>query len=217
MPLRVIDHPLIKHKMTILRNTETSTKKFRELVAELTLLLAYEATRGLETTPTRVTTPMGTFEGETLKRSKVVIAPVLRAGLGMVQGMLDLFPRALVAHLGLYRDEKTLEPKVYYQSMPESLGDAVIFIVDPMLATAGSLAAAVNLVKQAQPARIVAISLIASPEGAQRMAREHPEVEIVVAAMDSRLDERGYIIPGLGDAGDRMFGSYKIDPSAPGD
>ena len=211
MPLRVVDHPLIKHKITIMRNVETSTKKFRELVNEVTHLLAYEATRALETTSYPVTTPMGPYNGYRLKQSDVVIAPVLRAGLGMVRGMLDLLPNASVAHLGLYRDEKTLEPKIYYQSMPRSLEEATFFIVDPMLATAGSMSAAVNLIKKNQPANIVALALIAAPEGAERMEKEHPEVDILVAALDSHLNKQGYIIPGLGDAGDRMFGSYKIE------
>jgi len=214
MPLRVVDHPLLKHKITIIRNADTSTKKFRELVDEVTQLLAYEATRNLETTPEKVITPMGPCQGETLRCSKIVVAPVLRAGLGMVQGMLDLLPRASVAHLGLYRDEETLQPKVYYQSMPRTLEGAVVFIVDPMLATAGSMSAAVRLVKEAGPAKIVALSLLAAPEGAKRMEKEHPEIEVVVAALDSHLDKNGYIVPGLGDAGDRLFGSYKIEASA---
>ncbi len=214
MPLRMVDHPLIKHKMSIMRNAETSTKKFRKLVDEVTQLLAYEATRGLETVPCDVTTPLGPCQGQTLKQPHVVIAPVLRAGLGMVQGMLDMLPRACVAHLGLFRDEQTLQPKVYYQSMPRTLEDAVVFIVDPMLATGGSMSAAVSLLKKASPAKIVAISLIAAPEGVRRMETDHPEIEIVIAALDSYLNEQGYIVPGLGDAGDRMFGSYKIEAAA---
>jgi len=143
--------------------------------------------------------------------AKIVIAPILRAGLGMVQGMLDLLPTASIAHIGLYRDEETFEPRIYYQSMPRGLEGATVFIVDPMLATAGSLSAAVSLVKKTQPARIIAIALIASPEGENRMEKEHPDVDIFVGARDLRLDEKAYIVPGLGDAGDRMFGSYKIE------
>jgi len=214
MPLHVVDHPLIQHKITIMRSVETSTKKFRELAGEVTQLLAYEATRKLTVSPEPVMTPMGPCEGGGLKDSKIVIAPVLRAGLGMVRGMLDLLPRAAVAHIGLFRDEKTLQPKIYYQSMPRTLESATIFIVDPMLATGGSLSAAARLLKKAKPAKIVAIALIAAPEGVKRMEQDHPDIDIVVAALDSHLDAHGYIIPGLGDAGDRMFGSYKIEAGA---
>ncbi|HPB31549.1 MAG TPA: uracil phosphoribosyltransferase [Candidatus Sumerlaeota bacterium] len=211
MTLHVVDHPLIRHKMTIIRNVDTSTKKFREVVNEITLLLAYEATRHMETRRVEVTTPLCPCAGDSLMDAKIVIAPILRAGLGMVQGMLDLLPTASIAHIGLYRDEETFEPRIYYQSMPRGLEGATVFIVDPMLATAGSLSAAVSLVKKTQPARIIAIALIASPEGENRMEKEHPDVDIFVGARDLRLDEKAYIVPGLGDAGDRMFGSYKIE------
>ncbi len=211
MPVRVIEHPLISHKMTILRDIETSPRKFRELAGELTELLAYEATRNLETQTTRVKTPMGECEGIILKNKDLVVAPVLRAGLGMVPSMLKLMPTASVAHLGLYRDEETLQPKVYYQSMPRTLENSAVFIVDPMLATAGSMSAAINLVKQSKPYRLSAVALIAAPEGVAKMEEEHPDVDIVVAALDSHLNDKGYIVPGLGDAGDRMFGSYKVE------
>lgn len=211
MPLHVVDHPLVRHKITILRNAETSTKKFRELVSEITMLLTYEATRSMETTPEEVQTPLVRCVGETLKTARVVIAPIMRAGLGMVQGMLDLFPLASVAHIGMYRDEKTLQPKVYYQSMPRTMENATIFVVDPMLATAGSMSAAVSLIRKANPEKLVALSLIAAPEGVRRMQQDHPDVEIYTAALDSHLNENAYIVPGLGDAGDRMFASYKVE------
>ena len=211
MAFHVVDHPLVRHKMTILRDVETSTKKFRELVSEVTLLLTYEATRAMQTTPIEVTTPLETCTGETLETARVVIAPILRAGLGMVEGMLGLFPRASVAHIGMFRDEKTFQPRVYYQSMPRRMEGSTVFIVDPMLATAGSMAAAVNLIKKASPAKINVIALIASPQGRDRIMREHPDIDVYVAALDRCLNENAYILPGLGDAGDRMFDSYKVE------
>lgn len=211
MSFHAVDHPLIRHKMTILRSTETSTKKFRELVSEVTMLLTYEATRTMETTPVEVQTPLEICTGETLQTARVVIAPILRAGLGMVEGMLGLIPLASVAHIGMFRDEKTFAPRVYYQSMPPVLEGATFFIVDPMLATAGSMSAAVSLIKKAHPAKINAISLIASPEGKARIQRDHPDIDVFVAALDRCLNSSAYILPGLGDAGDRMFGSYKVE------
>lgn len=214
MTVKIVDHPLIQHKMTRLRKTDTDSKMFRELVGEVTELLAYEATRSLHTIPIDVNTPMGDCKGATLKSDKIVIAPILRAGLGMVQGMLNLMPMASIAHIGLYRDETTFEPKIYYQSMPRALENATIFIVDPMLATAGSMSAAIDLVKKANPAEIISIALIAAPEGKERVEKDHPDVNVVVGAMDEHLNENAYIVPGLGDAGDRMFGSYKIEARA---
>jgi len=211
MSFHAVDHPLIRHKMTILRSVETSTKKFRELVSEVTMLLTYEATRTMQTTQVEVQTPLELWAGETLQTARVVIAPILRAGLGMVEGMLGLFPLASVAHIGMFRDEKTFAPRVYYQSMPPYMEGATFYIVDPMLATAGSMSAAVSLIKKANPARINVIALIAAPEGKARMERDHPDVDIYVAALDRCLNENAYILPGLGDAGDRMFGSYKVE------
>jgi uracil phosphoribosyltransferase len=211
MGFHVVDHPLIRHKMTILRDVDTSTKKFRELVSEVTLLLTYEATRTLQTTPIDVQTPLEKATGDTLETARVVIAPILRAGLGMVQGMLDLIPLASVAHIGMFRDESTLKPRVYYQSMPPEMAGATFFVVDPMLATAGSMSAAVSLIKKANPAKINVIALIASPEGKACIEREHPEVDVYVASLDRALNDSAYILPGLGDAGDRMFGSYKVE------
>jgi uracil phosphoribosyltransferase len=193
MALIVADHPLIKHKLSIIRNKETSVKKFRDLVNEVTLLLTYEATRNLPLQEVEVATPLTTCKGETLKYANVVIAPILRAGLGMVQGMMDLFPLASVAHIGMYRDEETFQPKTYYQSMPMDMENATIFVVDPMLATAGTMAAAVTLVKE----------------------QEHPDVDVYCAALDEKLNDKAYIVPGLGDAGDRIFGSQKVESGPP--
>lgn len=210
MALIVPKHPLIEHKLSILRDRETSVKKFRELVNELTMLLSYEATRHLPLTPVEVETPLMRCTAHSLSYTNVVIAPILRAGLGMVDGMLGLFPLASVAHIGMYRDEETFQPRTYYHSMPQKMDDATVFIVDPMLATAGTMAAAVTLVKQTHPRSIVGLSLIAAPEGRDRMERDHPDVDIYCAALDERLNEHAYILPGLGDAGDRIFGSYKV-------
>jgi len=211
MSLHVVDHPLVRHKLAILRDAGASPKKFRELVSELTLLLTYEATRSLPTREIEIATPLASCKAATLEGLRIVIAPILRAGLGMVQGMLDLIPTASVAHIGMYRDERTLEPRVYYQSMPREMEGAMIFIVDPMLATAGSMTAAVALIKKANPARITVLSLIAAPEGVARMTTAHPDVDIYAASLDSHLNERAYIVPGLGDAGDRLFASFKVD------
>jgi uracil phosphoribosyltransferase len=215
MALIVADHPLIKHKLSIIRNKETSVKKFRDLVNEVTLLLTYEATRNLPLQEVEVATPLTTCKGETLKYANVVIAPILRAGLGMVQGMMDLFPLASVAHIGMYRDEETFQPKTYYQSMPMDMENATIFVVDPMLATAGTMAAAVTLVKEAKPKRLIGLSLIAAPEGRDRMEQEHPDVDVYCAALDEKLNDKAYIVPGLGDAGDRIFGSQKVESGPP--
>jgi len=211
MALIVADHPLIRHKLAIIRNRETSVKKFREVVNEITLLLTYEATRRLPLEEVEVETPLVRTRQQTLSNAHIVIAPVLRAGLGMVQGMLDIIPDASVAHIGMYRDEKTFQPKTYYHSMPENMSNAAVFLVDPMLATAGTMAAAITLVKQAKPRSIVGLSLIAAPEGRDRIERDHPDVDIFCAALDERLNENAYIVPGLGDAGDRIFGSRKVE------
>ncbi|MCC6546471.1 uracil phosphoribosyltransferase [Candidatus Sumerlaeota bacterium] len=207
MPLHVVDHPLIVHKLAILRDKATSVKKFREVVNEITLLLAYEATCSLPMDEVEIETPLCRTRTRMLKPGEVVVAPILRAGLGMMPGMLDILPMARVAHIGLRRDEHTHLPVTYYMNMPTSLNGANVLVVDPMLATAGSMCAAIDLLKNAQPASITAICLIASPEGEQRMNKSHPDVSIYVGAMDERLNEKAYIVPGLGDAGDRMFGT----------
>jgi len=211
MAVFVVHHPLIHHKTTFMRSVEVSTKKFRELVSEITLLLTYEATRSLETTPHEVITPVSPYRGAILKTQNVVVAPILRAGLGMVNGMLDLFPLASVAHIGMSRDENTLQPRVYYHSMPKSIDGATVILLDPMLATAGSMSAAIQLVKKGRPSKIIGISLIAAPEGKDRIERDHPDVDLYVASLDEKLNEHGFIVPGLGDAGDRMFGSFKVE------
>lgn len=207
MPVHVVDHPLITHKLTLLRDKKTDTKNFRELTSEITLLLTYEATRDLPTEEVEIETPMCAMRTQRLVNEGLVIAPILRAGLGMVEGMLSIFPAARLAHIGLKRDEETALPQSYYFNIPNDLEKSTVIVVDPMLATAGSLCAALDFVKQSAPARVMAICLIASPEGSARVEADHPDVSVYVAGMDDRLDERAYILPGLGDAGDRMFGT----------
>lgn len=207
MAVITVNHPLIEHKLSLLRDKTTSMKKFRELVSEITLLLTYEATRDLSMTPMEIETPLCRMQARTLLDGRFVITPILRAGLGMVQGMLSIFPVAKVAHIGLKRDEETALPHTYYVNLPPDLAGSTVFVVDPMLATAGSLCAALTLVKQSRPACVRALCLIAAPEGRARVLRDHPDVDVYVGAMDERLNEKSYIVPGLGDAGDRMFGT----------
>jgi len=205
--LIIVDHPLIQHKLTIIRDKNTSPKKFREVVNEITLLLTYEATRDLELKEVKIETPLAETVGKTLSSTNVVIAPILRAGLGMVNGMLNIFPLAKLAHIGLYRDENSFKPITYYLNIPNDLSGCIVIVVDPMLATAGSLCAAIDIIKKYNPKQIKAITLIASPEGRQRLEEKHPDVTVYTGALDERLNERAYIIPGLGDAGDRLFGT----------
>lgn len=193
--------------MTILRNKDTSVKKFRELVNEITLLLAYEATRSLPMQNVEIETPLCAMQARSLTNIEIVVSPILRAGLGMLPGMMDILPFAKVAHIGLRRDEVTKKPHTYYINLPSSLQDATVLVVDPMLATAGSLCAAIDLIKEKKPREIIAVCLIASPEGRDRMNTEHPDVNVYVGAMDACLNEHAFIVPGLGDAGDRMFGT----------
>ena len=207
MSLIIVDHPLIQHKLTIIRDKNTSPKKFREVVNEITLLLTYEATRDLELKEVKIETPLAETVGKTLSSTNVVIAPILRAGLGMVNGMLNIFPLAKLAHIGLYRDENSFKPITYYLNIPNDLSGCIVIVVDPMLATAGSLCAAIDIIKEYNPKQIKAITLIASPEGRQRLEEKHPDVTVYTGALDERLNERAYIIPGLGDAGDRLFGT----------
>ena len=207
MSLIIVDHPLIQHKLTIIRDKNTSPKKFREVVNEITLLLTYEATRDLELKEVKIETPLAETVGKTLSSTNVVIAPILRAGLGMVNGMLNIFPLAKLAHIGLYRDENSFKPITYYLNIPNDLSGCIVIVVDPMLATAGSLCAAIDIIKKYNPKQIKAITLIASPEGRQRLEEKHPDVTVYTGALDERLNERAYIIPGLGDAGDRLFGT----------
>lgn len=202
----VSSHPLVAHKLTKLRDVNTSPKKFRELVREISALLTYEATQDLSTHPHEVSTPMGTTEGMELK-DKIGLVPILRAGLGMVEGVWGLMPNAEVWHIGLYRDERTLQPVEYYNKLPVAPTVQVCLVLDPMLATGGSAVATVDVLKRWGVNRIKFIGLLAAPEGVENMQKHHPEVPIYLAAVDSHLNEIGYIVPGLGDAGDRQFGT----------
>ncbi len=205
--LLVVDHPLVQHKLTLLRNVATPKKVFRELVDELAMLLAYEATSELGLEPVTVQTPMETTEGHRVDVKKVTLVPVLRAGLGMVDGVLRLVPSARVGHVGLYRDHATLEPVHYYFKIPPDAATCAFIILDPMLATGGSASAAIAGLKDAGATSIQLMCLVAAPEGVARLARDHPDVSIITAALDRGLNEIGYIVPGLGDAGDRLFGT----------
>jgi uracil phosphoribosyltransferase len=199
-------HPLVKHKLTLMRDKNTKPKKFRELIREISLLLCYEATTDLNTTPLTVETPMGTADGRELV-DKVGLIPVLRAGLGMVEGIWEMMPGAEVWHIGLYRDERTLKPVSYYNKLPTMPTVQVCLVLDPMLATGGSAVATVDLLKKWGAQRIKFVGILAAPEGVARLQGAHPDVAIHVAHVDSHLNEIGYIVPGLGDAGDRQFGT----------
>ena len=205
--VHVVDHPLVAHKMTILRDKDTSTKDFRELVSEIGMLLTYEATRDLALTEKEVETPICKTMAPTLKGKKFAVVPSLRAGLGLVDGVLRMVPSARVGHIGLYRDEETLEPVKYFCKMPKDVAERDVLIVDPMLATGGSAAAAIGFMKEYGCTNIKLMVLLAAPEGIARIQTEHPDVEIYCGALDSHLNEQGYIVPGLGDAGDRIFGT----------
>jgi len=203
----VINHPLVQHKLTIMRKRDTSTGSFRRLLREISTLLCYEITRDLELVNTRIDTPLGEMEAPTLAGKKLVFASVLRAGNGLLEGMLDLVPSARVAHVGLYRDPKTLVAVEYYFKAPEDLGDRLTVVVDPMLATANSAIAAVDRLKERGAKDMRFLCLLAAPEGIERFTGAHPDVPVYTASIDSHLNEKGYIIPGLGDAGDRMYGT----------
>jgi uracil phosphoribosyltransferase len=213
--LHVSHHPLVAHKLSILRDVSTEPKKFRELVRELTWLLGYEAMRDLSLRPRSVETPLEVLDGAELE-PRVGLVPVLRAGLGMVDAMLELMPSAEVWHIGLYRDERSLKPVEYYNKLPDAATVQVCLILDPMLATGGSAAATVDILKAWGGARIKQVSLIAAPEGVATLSGAHPDVDIHVAAVDRELNDRGYIVPGLGDAGDRQFGTFAGPSSEPG-
>jgi len=203
----VVDHPLVQHKLTIMRDKETSTAGFRRLLREISLLLCYEVTRDLELTTRTIETPIQTMEAPTLEGKKLVFASVLRAGNGLLDGMLDLVPAARVAHIGLYRDHDTLEAVEYFFKAPSDLGDRLVIVVDPMLATANSAIAAVEKLKSRGATNIRYLCLLAAPEGIERFRAAHPDVPVFTASIDERLNEKGYIVPGLGDAGDRMYGT----------
>ena len=205
--IHVVDHPLVAHKLTILRDKRTSTKDFRELVSEIGMLLTYEATRDLPLTEREVETPICKTTAPTLKGKKFAVVPILRAGLGLVDGVLRMVPGARVGHIGLYRNEETLEPVKYFCKMPKDVASRDILLVDPMLATGGSAAAAIGFMKEYGCVNIKLMVLLAAPEGLRRIREEHPDVEIYCGAVDSHLNEHGYIVPGLGDAGDRIFGT----------
>lgn len=203
----VIDHPLVQHKLSILRDRETGTKEFRELVEELAILLAYEVTRDLPLKETTVETPVATARVKTLAGKKLGVVPILSAGLGMVDGITRLLPAAKVGHIGLYRDPATLRPVDYYCKLPSDISERDIIIVDPMLATGGSAVAAINAIKRHGCRNIKLVCLIAAPEGIEAVRKEHDDVDIYLACVDEYLNDHGYIVPGLGDAGDRLFGT----------
>ncbi|WP_120636263.1 uracil phosphoribosyltransferase [Ruegeria sp. EL01] len=205
--LTVVDHPLVQHKLTLMRDKGTSTAVFRQLLREITLLLAYEVTRELKLTTRHIETPMEEMDAPILAGKKLALVSILRAGNGMLDGVLELIPSARVGFVGLYRDEETLKPVQYYFKAPEELKDRLVIAVDPMLATGNSSAAAIDLLKEAGATDIRFLCLLAAPEGVARMKEAHPDVHIVTAALDRQLNSKGYIMPGLGDAGDRMFGT----------
>ena len=205
--LTVVDHPLVQHKLTIMRDKETPTAVFRQLLREISQLLAYEVTRGLLMTSKSIETPMQQMDAPTLAGKKLALISILRAGNGLLDGVLELIPSARVGFVGLYRDEETLKPVQYYFKVPEALEDRLVIAVDPMLATGNSSVAAIDLLKGAGATNIRFLCLLAAPEGIARMKEAHPDVPIVTGAVDDRLNDIGYIVPGLGDAGDRMFGT----------
>src|ERR1700712_45153 len=205
--LRLVSHPLVQHKLGILRDRETPTKIFKEIVDELAMLMAYEATSDLALEEAIVETPLERTLGHRVSGKKLTLVPILRAGLGMVEGILRLMPSARVGHIGLYRDHDTLEPVDYYFKVPGDASERDFLLLDPMLATGGSAAAAVSSLKRAGASRIRFLCLVAAPEGVARLARAHPDVPVLTASLDRELNEQGYILPGLGDAGDRLFGT----------
>ena len=203
----VFDHPLIQHKLSILRDKRTSVKEFRELVSEIAMLMCYEATRDLPLEEIKVETPVAMATCRRISGKKLAIVPILRAGLGMVDGMVTMMPNVKVGHIGLFRDPETLEPVKYYFKMPQDISERDVIVVDPMLATGGSAVAAATFLKEAGARHIKLMSIIAAPEGVDAMQKAHPDIDIFVAALDDHLNEHGYIVPGLGDAGDRIFGT----------
>ncbi|MCX7783533.1 MAG: uracil phosphoribosyltransferase [Meiothermus sp.] len=207
MKVTVVDHPLVQHKLAIIRDKHTGNKEFRELMEEVTMLMAYEAMRDLELAPVTIETPLTTMTAHMLSGKKLAVVAILRAGLIMVDGILKLVPAAKVGHIGLYRDPETLNPVEYYCKLPADIAERRVFLTDPMLATAGSAVHALSILKAKGAHHIKLMSIIAAPEGIKRVQEVHPDVEIVVAAVDSHLNDHGYIVPGLGDAGDRIYGT----------
>lgn len=205
--LHVMDHPLIQHKLSILRSERTGVKEFRELVGEIAALMCYEATRDLPTEAIEVKTPIAVAKARVLAGKKLAVVPILRAGLGMVDTIIDLIPSAKVGHIGLYRDPETHEPVKYYCKLPADISERRVFVVDPMLATGGSASAAIQFLKEDGCRAITLMNIIAAPEGVEVIRRDHPDVELYIAAIDEKLNENAYIVPGLGDAGDRVFGT----------
>ncbi|WP_027459712.1 uracil phosphoribosyltransferase [Deinococcus murrayi] len=205
--LTAVTHPLIQHKLSLMRDVHTGVKEFRELAAEVSMLLAYEAMRDLEVTPTRLRTPIKEGEFPMLSGKKLALVAILRAGLVMTDAIVNLVPAAKVGHIGLYRDPQTLQPIAYYNKLPADIAERRVFLTDPMLATGGSASAAIAALKEAGAQSIKLMSILAAPEGVAVIERDHPDVEIVVAAVDERLNDHGYIVPGLGDAGDRIYGT----------
>ena len=205
--VHIMDHPLIHHKLAVLRNKETPVKEFRELINEISGLMCYEATRNLPLMEVDVETPIAVAKCKMLAGKKLAIVPILRAGLGMVDALVDLIPSAKIGHIGLYRDPETHEPVEYYCKLPEDVGNRVTFVVDPMLATGGSAVAAIDFLKKHGCKNIIMMNIIGCPEGIKRVQDAHPDVEMYLAACDERLNEHAYIVPGLGDAGDRIFGT----------
>ncbi len=205
--LHIIDHPLIQHKLTMMRDKNTGSKDFRELLNEISLLMGYEITRDLPLCDVEIETPIMKMKSKVIEGKKLAIVPILRAGIGMVDGLLSLLPVAKVGHIGLYRDEETHTPVVYYCKLPKDIENRFVIVSDPMLATGGSAADAISMLKEKGCSRITLMCLVAAPEGVKRVQDEHPDVDIYVAALDDGLNENAYIIPGLGDAGDRLFGT----------
>lgn len=205
--VKIVDHPLIQHKISLMRDRNTGTKEFRDLVSEIATLLCYEATRDLPTEEVEVETPIALARTHVLAGRKLALVPILRAGLGMVDGVAKLIPAARIGHIGLYRDPETLQPVEYYCKLPADSESRELLVLDPMLATGGSASAAITFLKQRNCKHIRLVNLIAAPEGIERVQKDHPDVNIYVAACDEKLNEHGYIVPGLGDAGDRLFGT----------
>lgn len=205
--LLVVDHPLVQHKLSIIRDKNTGAKDFREVVEELAMFVCYEATRDLELKEVEIETPVATAKTKVLAGKKMAVVPILRAGLGMVEGVLKMIPAAKVGHIGLYRDPETHEPVEYYCKLPSDIEERDVIVLDPMLATGGSASAAISLIKKHNPKSIKLMNIVAVPDGVSRINKDHPDVDIFCAALDEKLNDHAYIVPGLGDAGDRIFGT----------